>query len=168
MGILSILSGGIVVALGTVAVAAIGRQLQSEFQDWTPTATSWLVDRAVRRLPADKQERFREEWLAHLADVPGQVWKWRIAAGYLLAARRMAPRPRHESVHEPVLVARIMALGMALINIHRNRPSLALYKAFFVAYRDLIVTSMTPAILSLPEVLVIAAKVLVWPNRRKD
>lgn len=80
-----------------ISVAAIlgpfiSRQAQSEFQDWTPKATARLIERAVQRLPEDKRERFREEWAAHLGDTPGEVGKWIVAAGCLLAARRMTPQ----------------------------------------------------------------------------
>lgn len=76
-------------AIGAVAVAFVGRQAQSEFQDWTPRVTDRLIERALLRLPEDKRERYREEWSAHVSDTPGEIGKWLVALGYLRAARIM-------------------------------------------------------------------------------
>lgn len=85
---------GVSALIGLAAIIGpfISRQAQSEFQDWTPKVVTWLIEHAVQRLPENKRERFREEWAAHLGDTPGEVGKWVVAAGCLLAARRMTPR----------------------------------------------------------------------------
>ena len=85
---------GVSALIGLAAIIGpfISRQAQSEFQDWTPKVVIWLIEHAVHRLPESKRERFHEEWAAHLGDTPGEVGKWVVAVGCLLAARRMTPR----------------------------------------------------------------------------
>jgi hypothetical protein len=41
-----------------------------ELYAWLPVISRWLLGLAVRRLPPAKQERYREEWTAHLEDLP--------------------------------------------------------------------------------------------------
>ena len=134
MGIVDACVAAVLGLIVTAVVAAVGRQLQSEFQDWTPKATDRLVERAVRRLPEDKQERFREEWAAHLEDTPGEVWKWRVAVGYLFAARRMAPR----SVLFPTLRLRAEALDARVRELMYGGTDLGRAKALLSAYAALL------------------------------
>lgn len=39
-----------------------------------PRFTEWLVEAAVHRLPEAPRDRYREEWLAHLEQKPGQIF----------------------------------------------------------------------------------------------
>jgi hypothetical protein len=87
-------------------LAAFAGQLTSEFRDWTPRWTEWLIDRAVRKLPIDEQDRFAEEWREFVSDTPGQISKLVRAFGLGRAARRMG------ADHAPPLWR---ALGLALL-----------------------------------------------------
>jgi hypothetical protein len=47
--------------------------------------TQRTVDLAVRFLPQDQRERFREEWLGHVSEIPGDVGKLVVALGFVHA-----------------------------------------------------------------------------------
>jgi hypothetical protein len=85
---------GALIIIGTgvagILLAATASQLASEFRDWTPHLTDWLINRAVRRLPSDFRERMAEEWREFVSDTPGHIAKLVRAAGLGLAARRVA------------------------------------------------------------------------------
>lgn len=75
-----------------------------EGKAWAPKIVDALINRAVRRVPQEISARMREEWTAHIAEVPGTVGKIAAAAGFLLAAK---------SLHEPVpLLDRVFAIIM--------------------------------------------------------
>jgi hypothetical protein len=81
MGALTIITG--------VLLAALASQLAFEFRDWTPRWTEILIDRAVRRLPADLQDRMSEERSEFVSDAPGHFAKLKRAFGLGWAARRI-------------------------------------------------------------------------------
>jgi hypothetical protein len=68
-----------------VLAAIIGRILADDLKAWSPCLTEGLINLAVRRLPPDLQERYAEEWRAHIADTPGEIGKLFCAAGFLWA-----------------------------------------------------------------------------------
>jgi hypothetical protein len=82
MGVLTIIAG--------VFLAALASQLAFEFRDWTPRWTELLINRAVRRLPADLQDRMSEEWREFVSDAPGHFAKLKRALGLGWAAKRIA------------------------------------------------------------------------------
>ena len=53
---------------------------------WLPNLSNWLIEWAVRRLPHDDQERYREEWRANLRDVPNSMAKLIHAASHVIHA----------------------------------------------------------------------------------
>jgi len=84
--------------------AAVSRQLTDEFKAWTPWLINHIIQRAVRQLPENQQERCEEEWRSHINEIPGEVGKlisamdllrasWKISRGltddtsYLVAKR---------------------------------------------------------------------------------
>jgi|SRR5579883_373302 hypothetical protein len=86
---------GAVIVIGTAVVgillASTAGQLASEFRDWTPYLTEWLINRAVRRLPTDDlRARMSEEWHEFVSDTPGHIGKVLRAAGLGVAAKRVA------------------------------------------------------------------------------
>jgi DNA-binding XRE family transcriptional regulator len=46
-----------------IALASLGAMIGAEFLGWLPALARVLVDLSVRQLPADKRERYREEFL---------------------------------------------------------------------------------------------------------
>jgi len=81
---------GVLTVIAGVFLAALASQLAFEFRDWTPRWTELLINRAVRRLPADLQERMSEEWREFVSDAPGHFAKLKRALGLGWAARRVA------------------------------------------------------------------------------
>jgi hypothetical protein len=53
----------------------IGSLFAAEAFAWFPELAQKIVERAVKRSPEAKQERLREEWLAHLDECPWAFWK---------------------------------------------------------------------------------------------
>src|SRR6185437_2467444 len=51
---------------------------------------NYLVQRALRGLPATHRDRFDEEWRSHINEIPGAVGKVITAFGLLRASRRMS------------------------------------------------------------------------------
>jgi hypothetical protein len=82
MGALTVIAG--------VFLAALASHLAFEFRDWTPRWTELLINRAVRRLPADLQDRMSEEWREFVSDAPGHFAKLTRALGLGQGARRIA------------------------------------------------------------------------------
>jgi lipopolysaccharide/colanic/teichoic acid biosynthesis glycosyltransferase len=87
MGLIAATIGAVLTIVGIVA----SRLLADECKAWTP----WLIDRliknAVRRLSLDQRDRYTEEWLSHVNEVPGQIGKVVVAFGFLKASWKMAP-----------------------------------------------------------------------------
>jgi hypothetical protein len=81
----------ILFVLGVFA-SALSRQLTDDFKEWTPWLLAWLVQQAVRRLPEEQQERYSQEWPGHLNEVPGQIGKFVVAAGFIWAAQKERSR----------------------------------------------------------------------------
>jgi hypothetical protein len=81
------------------------RLLCGELQDWMPTVTRRIVDRAVARLPKEERERYREEWYAHLDECPGKLGKLYHAVGCLRAshAPRFTNQAKNTSLSEPTI-----------------------------------------------------------------
>jgi len=75
---------------GSILIAAFSRQLADEFKAWTPWLVRKLVAFAVRRLPADRQERYSEEWTSYIEEIPGEIGK--ILAALTLPLGAMAMR----------------------------------------------------------------------------
>lgn len=98
-------------------MAAFASQLALEFREWTPRWTEMLINRAVRRLPPELQERMSEEWREFVADAPGHLVKLKRALGLSSAATRVASDVTNGSSSEvwPQILTR--TLGAAAIMI---------------------------------------------------
>ena len=69
MGIL-IAIGGII---GAVITAILLGLIKDEVKDWLPSLISFVLKTAVRRLPEEKRDRYREEWAAHVESYAGRL-----------------------------------------------------------------------------------------------
>jgi hypothetical protein len=78
IGWLAAIVGGIIVNL-----------IASELFAWGPKLSERLMQRAVRNLPPEVQDRMREEWASHLAEIPAGLWRILAASGFLLAANKI-------------------------------------------------------------------------------
>jgi hypothetical protein len=61
----------------------------AEFQSWAPRLAERLVLFAARWVPTELRQRLHEEWLGHLAEIPGPLSKLFVALGCGLAAVRV-------------------------------------------------------------------------------
>ncbi len=87
----------VLVAVGTsaasVAACVLVKVCADDVRDWAPRVSLGLVSLAVRRLPADQRERYREEWVGHVLGTPGTIGKVAVALGLQAAALRMGHGP---------------------------------------------------------------------------
>lgn len=74
--------------------AFLSRQMCDELKAWSPRIVAALIDFAVRRLPPERRERFREEWNSHVHDVPGEIGKFIVASGFITAAMKISVMPQ--------------------------------------------------------------------------
>jgi hypothetical protein len=75
-----------VAAVLAVITSIFSRQVADELKAWTPWLVRWFVERSVLRLPAELRDRYKEEWSSHVQEIPGEVGKLLVAAGFLRAA----------------------------------------------------------------------------------
>jgi hypothetical protein len=69
----------------------------------------WAVGRAVDRLPPDHRRRFREEWLAHLQELPSPIPKlWHALGCYVGAAKVSSVLAKERERNERVVILKIM------------------------------------------------------------
>ena len=73
--------------LAVLSIAVIGRFAADEVKAWF----GWLHKRirhyAVSKLPAERRERYDEEWASGVEEIPGEIFKLVYSVG-LLRARR--------------------------------------------------------------------------------
>jgi hypothetical protein len=133
MGALNIaaIAISIVTLLVTVIAAAAGNQLATEFRAWSPSLVERLLRRAVRRAPAEMQERLEEEWRAFLSETPGHLCQLVQAYGLGRAASRISRdgSPVGKSRLIEKLLSRAFGV-VAFVTLLVNTPTFAL--AFLV------------------------------------
>ena len=82
--------------------------LCAEAKAWTPKLIEKLLAVAIRLAPSSIRARMREEWSAHLAELPGTVAKIVAAVGFILAAKNLnTPAPLADRLHATALGARV-------------------------------------------------------------
>jgi exopolysaccharide production protein ExoY len=69
--------------------SVIGRIFYEELGGWGPKIASLMLDRAVRSLPRDRRDRYREEWAAHIDSMPTAFSKLLTGFGISFAAIHM-------------------------------------------------------------------------------
>ena len=101
----------ICVLLGVVGLlgATLAKILADEFKAWAPALANAILRWSVSQLPKDRRDRFREEWAAHIAEVPGDLSRVITAARMFVAARRIA---RCADTSCPDLQSACMRVGM--------------------------------------------------------
>jgi len=109
MGMMASLVLGALAVLGAVCVKVFA----DEFKAWVPTLVAGIVAAAVRTLPAELRERFSEEWLSHIKQVPGDLGKITVASGFLIAAFNMANGPL--SLRKRVLDIALASIGLIFL-----------------------------------------------------
>ncbi len=82
----------------TILAAVLSSIVAAEIRAWSPSIIRGLIKFAVARLPENQRERFKEEWQSHVNDVPGDVVKFFVAAGFVIAACNVALNDRRNRV----------------------------------------------------------------------
>ena len=72
----------------------VGDLIANEIVAHKRAIAGWLVENAVQRLPESERDRYREEWLAHLDEVPGLIGQLRHALGCNFKAIQVELRNR--------------------------------------------------------------------------
>lgn len=120
----------ILIVIGSFAAGIAGNMLANELYDQAPSFARWLIDRAVMQLPDDQRDRYREEWLAHLDELPGSLGKLCHAFDCSLrAARRVATEQKrsHSNLNASEeraeeIAAEIIKFGIKLRVVHMVIP----------------------------------------------
>jgi hypothetical protein len=87
-----------------ILVGAVSRIVTGELGAHAEPLARLLIERAVKRLPADDRDRFREEWLAHLEETPGTLRKLWHAAGCHFGAAKVAGVVGRQTKRRPVFL----------------------------------------------------------------
>ncbi len=77
------------VLVGSAIAGIVGNMIASELYDRAPMLARWIVNRAVRHVPQEHQERYEEEWLSHLDDCEGKISQVFHACGCMRASYRL-------------------------------------------------------------------------------
>jgi gluconate kinase len=85
---MELISSFAAIVAGAVA-AVLGHFVAHDLYEGAPRHAKRLLDHATRILPETDQERYAEEWLAHLNECKGAFGKFRHAAECLLVARKL-------------------------------------------------------------------------------
>jgi hypothetical protein len=72
-------------ALAAIVLAALGAMAGAQANASAPAVARWIVRRAVLRLPPELRERYTEQWLADLQDIPGPLAKLWTAVGFVVS-----------------------------------------------------------------------------------
>jgi hypothetical protein len=143
--------------LCTLLGAALSRLFADEAKAWLPHLVERLVSRAVAKLPPDQQERFAEEWRAHLYEVPGELSKLWVAIGFQFAASRMVSALR--GFVERSLLAYLIDATAALIMLVIEVPT------FLVVGLAIKLESPGPIFVRVPQKNASGHARLVWKFR---
>jgi hypothetical protein len=87
-----------------ILIGVISGIVTGELSAHVEPMARWIIGKAVERLPADDRDRFREEWVAHLDEIPGTVRKLGHALGCYIGATaitQVLERQRKRSVTPP-------------------------------------------------------------------
>lgn len=108
----------------SVLTAALSRTVAEEIEAWSPSIIRGLIKLAVGRLPENQRERFEEEWQSHVSEVPGKVGKLFVAAGFLIAAYRIALIDRRRCTHVEIHIAALdeAIFILNLVQKHHSLP----------------------------------------------
>jgi len=94
------LNTGLGLAVLTIATTVTVRILAEEITAWASFVTRLITKFSVQRLPEKFRERLQEEWQSHINDIPGNVGKFLLASGFLIAAYRIAFSEMSRDIHE--------------------------------------------------------------------
>lgn len=106
-----------------LAVAVAGRLLADEAKAWAVWLHQRIRHLAVAKLPADRRDRYSEEWESGLEEVPGEIFRLLYSVGLLRAAAQMSRDMRKRPAGLGIAFAPmkrafdILFSGLALISL---------------------------------------------------
>lgn len=95
---MGVIEWAIIATLGLL-VACLRKLLTDELKAYMPSLIDAMLALAVRGVPPALRDRYREEWQAHLNELPGDLTKLSVAIGFAWAARRMKPPTREPATN---------------------------------------------------------------------
>src|ERR1700738_4965695 len=95
------LISSIAALIASAATAVAGHFIAHDLYEGGPRYAKRLLDHAVKVLPEIDQERYGEEWLAHLHECIGVIGKFRHAVECLLVARKLCQIVEQRTTVEP-------------------------------------------------------------------
>jgi len=90
------MAASVIMTIVGIFAAASSRILADEVKAWSPRLTKRLIALAVRRLPENQRERYSEEWLSFIEEIPGEIGKVVAALGLICAGVRIGLASRME------------------------------------------------------------------------
>jgi len=130
-------------------VGVIGSLIAAEFYDRLPGLSLRLISHATALLPKRESARYREEWLAHLSECPGNLGMIRLALEFYFASRKLRHQFDLEVAAEDAADFRRKMLANALIEekIFDNRSGLisgAIVRDTLIGVFDCMASSADP------------------------
>jgi hypothetical protein len=83
------MAASVITTLIGIVAAASSKVLADEFKAWSPRMTKRLIALAIRSLPEEQCERYSEEWLSYVEEIPGELGKLFAAVGLLWAGIKL-------------------------------------------------------------------------------
>ena len=115
----------------TVVIVPI---LIGECTDWLPWTATHLIRAAARKLPLTAQERYTEEWLAELDQLPGKLSKLVVALRIRFKAR--ATSKALEGTKNPLLSDRHVPTWVKTVAVIPLLPFIIVAMAFAFGSED--------------------------------
>ena len=107
----------------TILIGLLVAIFTDEVLGWMKYLSHWLVSRNARRVPLHLQDRCKEEWLAHINEIPGRVCKLLFAVDSYRAAYKISHYYLHPNVsHWVPIVRRVFDISFATIALVLNAP----------------------------------------------
>ncbi len=107
----------------TILIGLLVAIVADEVLGWMTYLSHWLIFRNARRAPLHLQDRCKEEWLAHINEIPGRVGKLLFAVDSYRAAYNISHYYFHPNVsHWVPIVMRVFDLSFATIALVLYAP----------------------------------------------
>jgi hypothetical protein len=98
-------------------IGLITSLLAAEFYARATTSSRRIIEKAVLQIPRHERDRYREEWLAHLEEIPGNLGKLAHAFQCLFVAAPGVARAVSKPKRKRVSIAETQRRKMGLVTI---------------------------------------------------
>jgi hypothetical protein len=82
--------------VGSIVTATLSRVFADDLKAWRPRLTKKIVALAVHKLSHAQRERYAEEWMSYVDEIPGEIGKVLAALGLLWAAAQIGLASRKD------------------------------------------------------------------------